>query len=208
MAQRYHHGDLRRQLLVAAGEVLERSGPEAITLRGLARSLGVSHAAPGYHFADRDALLIELAAEGHEMLEAAMVDRLSHDSQSSPQLAIGEGYLDFALANPNRFRLMFAGIADMGPSASPTFAQAAQRSFATLVAVTGSTPGAEPDPREWLSSWALVHGLATLWVDGSLEYGFAGADAAAQFRATATAILSDHTLARQAVTGPAVPRSG
>jgi AcrR family transcriptional regulator len=190
MAQRYHHGDLRRQLLVKAGEVLEQDGPEGITLRGLARSLGVSHAAPGYHFSDRDALLIELAAEGHEMLEAAMSARLVDDAGSPPQLAIGEGYLDFALSHPNRFRLMFAGIADMSPSTSPTFTQAAQRSFATLVQVTSQEPG-EADPRDWLSAWALVHGLATLWVDGSLEYGFPRQDPAA-FRAAATAILADH----------------
>lgn len=197
MSDPYHHGDLRRQLLVQAGQVLEREGPEGITLRGLARSLRVSHAAPGYHFSDRNALLIELAAEGHEMLEAAMVARQDSDPGIPPQVAIGEGYLDFALANPNRFRLMFAGIADKGPSSSPTFAAAASRSFATLIQVTDSGAESAPDPREWLSAWALVHGLATLWVDGALGAGW-GPDDVGAFRDMATAILADHTRARRA----------
>lgn len=194
MAQRYHHGDLRRQLLAQAGELLESDGPEAITLRGLARRLGVSHAAPSHHFHDREALLVELAAQGHEMLEAAMRRRLADEPQQPPSLAIGEGYLDFALANPNRFRLMFAGIAEMEPTGSPSFTDAAQRSFATLVQFTGDD--SDPDHTEpWLSSWALVHGLATLWVDGSLHYAFGTPGDPAPFRSRATRILAEHTRA-------------
>jgi AcrR family transcriptional regulator len=195
MADRYHHGDLRRQLLARAGELLENDGPETVTMRGLARSLGVSHAAPGYHFADRDALLLELAAEGHEMLAAAMVDRLRDAPADGRVLAIGEGYLDFALGNPNRFRLMFAGIADMDPGASEAFAAAAQRSFETLLTVTSASPDPGVNPAAWLSAWALVHGLATLWVDGTVQNGFDQDDGAATYRSLATTILTKHNAA-------------
>ena len=195
MTDRYHHGDLRRQLLLRAGDVLESQGPDAITLRGLARSLGVSHTAPSHHFADRDALLIALAAQGHDMLQSAMTERLATDHHSPAQVAIGEGYLDFALTHPQRFRLMFAGIADLHPSASPDFAKAAQASFSTLVQVTDTGRRAATDPSDWLSAWALVHGLATLWVDGVLASGFTGDNAVDDFRSIATTILSDHTRA-------------
>lgn len=193
MIDRYHHGDLKRELLTTAGELLESDGPDSVTLRGLARSLGVSHAAPGYHFADRRALLVELAAEGHQMLEAAMTGRLHDSPDDAPVLAIGEGYLDFAIANPNRFRLMFAGIADMEPSASPSFAVAAHSSFATLVTVTSGNSDPAADPTKWLSAWAIVHGLATLWVDGALQYGFTDRGNPVAFRQQATAILSAHS---------------
>ncbi len=193
MTDRYHHGDLKRELLNRAGELLEADGPDAVTLRGLARSLGVSHAAPGYHFADRQALLVELAAEGHRMLEAAMIGRLKNSPGDTPVLAIGEGYLDFALSDPNRFRLMFAGIADMDPSASQSFAVAAHTSFTTLVRVTSGSTDPSANPTEWLSAWAIVHGLATLWVDGALQYGFTDRDDAEAFRQQATSILSAHS---------------
>ena len=190
MADRYHHGDLRRQLLDEAGVVLEEDGPEALTLRGLARRLGVSHAAPGHHFADRGALLVELAAQGHRDLEQAMRDRLASDPGEEPAVAIGEGYLDFALEHPQRFRLMFAGVADLSPSDSPSFSEAAGASFATLVRTTTGTADPDADPTRWMAAWALVHGLATLWVDGSLP---GDRSDTATFRARATRILRDHS---------------
>lgn len=193
MNDRYHHGDLKRELMASAGQLLEADGPDSVTLRGLARSLGVSHAAPGYHFSDRRALLIELATEGHVMLEAAMTRRLQASPRDSRVLAIGEGYLDFALANPNRFRLMFAGIADMDPSSSQSFAVAAHTSFTTLVQVTSESTDPGADPTKWLSAWAIVHGLATLWVDRALQYGFADRDNPAEFRQQATSILTAHS---------------
>ena len=60
----YHHGDLRQALLAEATAMLEESGADGLSLRALARRVGVSHAAPGHHFADRNALLAELAADG------------------------------------------------------------------------------------------------------------------------------------------------
>ena len=142
----YHHGDLRRQLLVQAGQVLEQEGPEGITLRGLARSLRVSHAAPGYHFSDRNALLIEVGRRGSRDARGRDGSEAGQRSGNTAPGCHRRGYLDFALANPDRFRLMFAGIADKGPSSSPTFAAAASRSFATLIQVTDSGGRVGPRP--------------------------------------------------------------
>src|SRR6266536_5182875 len=73
MAKRaYHHGDLRRALLVAAVEVIEESGPAALSLRDLARRAGVSHAAPQHHFGDKAGLLTAVAAEGYRRLATAL----------------------------------------------------------------------------------------------------------------------------------------
>lgn len=163
----YHHGDLRAALLRAAGEVLERDGADAVTLRGLARELGVSHAAPGHHFVDRDALLLELAAEGHEMLAAAMQARLAQSTGNRLE-AIGKGYLDFALGHPQRFRLMFSGIAGLDWASCPALSAAGARSLGILLDVTTSSDSPGEDTATWLHSWALVHGLATLWNDGAL----------------------------------------
>ena len=71
-ARTYHHGDLRAALLAEAGLLLEQEGVDAVTFRGLARRLGVSHAAPGYHFADREDLLLDLGTRGHVLLTEAM----------------------------------------------------------------------------------------------------------------------------------------
>src|ERR1700745_4165250 len=69
----YHHGDLRAALIAAARQVLETARPEAITLKSLAHRLGVSQPAPYRHFANRDALLAAVAADGFERFRDALV---------------------------------------------------------------------------------------------------------------------------------------
>lgn len=103
----YHHGDLRAALLKAAGRTLEKEGPEAISLRDLARSADVSHNAPYRHFPDRDALLAALSDEGYEQLVDALRGRPWREQASS--------YLRFALGNPQRFRLMSTRAGDLRP---------------------------------------------------------------------------------------------
>src|SRR5688500_9033811 len=99
----YHHGDLRQAVLGTAGEMMEKEGLAALSMREVARRAGVSHNAPYRHFPDRDSLLRALAAEGFERLGDAL--------QSRPRREMGEAYVDFALAHPERFRLMFGGLA-------------------------------------------------------------------------------------------------
>src|SRR5919106_3067320 len=105
----YHHGDLRTALLQTAAKILEKQGLVALSLRELARLAGVSHNAPYRHFPDRDSLLAALAAEGFELLGDAL--------QSRPRREMGEAYVEFALAHPERFRLMFGGLAGLEPRA-------------------------------------------------------------------------------------------
>src|SRR5215208_1766242 len=70
----YYGGDLRRDLLDAALELIAREGPSAVSLRSLAKRLGVSHAAPANHFPDKAALFTAIATEGFELLGAAITD--------------------------------------------------------------------------------------------------------------------------------------
>ena len=58
---RYHHGDLRAALIARATEVIATGGVDALSLRELARDIGVSHGAPGRHFPDKQALLDAVA---------------------------------------------------------------------------------------------------------------------------------------------------
>jgi AcrR family transcriptional regulator len=144
----YHHGELRPTLLRAAAKILEKEGREAISLRDLARRAGVSHAAPYRHFADRQALLAALAEEGFAMLAA--------DLEGKPWREQAVAYLRFALANPERFRLMFT---------LPV--PASLRHLVDGDAVAQAT-------------WAMVHGLTHLVLAGH----FAGEDPEALVRRT------------------------
>lgn len=151
----YHHGNLRPALLRAAGKMLEKEGPASISLRHAARRAGVSHNAPYRHFADREALLAELAAEGFEMLSAAM---RGHTGRQ-----MGEAYVGFALEHPQRFRLMFGGLLPV--SQYEHLRVAASATYASLVEAFKDLPKPETAAA---AAWSLVHGLAHLKLDGHL----------------------------------------
>jgi len=104
----YHHGNLRRALLERAAEVIADEGVEAVSLRGLARDLGVSHTAPSRHFADRRTLLAELAKDGFRRSVEAM-DAGAEAAGSDPiarYRALGRSYVRFACENPSYFRAL------------------------------------------------------------------------------------------------------
>lgn len=102
----YHHGNLRKELLDRAVHVIAEQGIESLSLRALARDLGVSHAAPSRHFADKTELLRALATEGNDrfvtyVLEAA--DRAG-DNPLVRYAAMGKAYIRFCIEYPAYYR--------------------------------------------------------------------------------------------------------
>lgn len=153
----YHHGDLQAALIRAAGKILEKEGVETLSLREVARRAGVSHNAPYRHFAEREGLLAELAAEGFEML--GQVQREA--AKAGGLRAMGEAYVHFALAHPQRFRLMFGG--QLSIAKHPRLREVATKTFGVLSgALSAAVPEAKGARDASIAAWALVHGLAQL----------------------------------------------
>jgi len=178
----YHHGDLKAALVRAGSMLLARRGDAALTLRAVAREVGVSHAAPYHHFADKDGLLDAVAASGFEKLDAALRGAL-RPLEGRPPLerfhALGPAYVRFAVAEPHLFRLMFqarGGRTGFGPE----LGEVARRPFARVRAeaeVCLATWKARPVPdamQVTMLAWASMHGLATLWTQGALGAGAPG----------------------------------
>ncbi|MFK4107564.1 TetR/AcrR family transcriptional regulator [Streptomyces sp. NPDC002176] len=162
----YHHGDLRAACLRAARELLEEDGSAGLSLRAVARRAGVSATAPYRHYADRDALVSAVAAEGYrelaESLAAAHPDPRTPDELASVAVA----YVRFALDRPAMFRVMFAEPCD--PNSEERVAATAAISGYVRGIVQAAFPGADPDALA-TTVWALVHGLAFLHLDGKLD---------------------------------------
>jgi len=179
--QPYHHGDLAAALVAAGAELLAERGLQGFTLREAARRAGVSHAAPAHHFGDARGLLTAVAASGFARLAEAEREAAAAESNPAARLmAIGLSYIKFALANPALFRLMFHS--DQIDRGSDRIRGPGRASFDVmqdaLAAARGRESGglippeAARDPLV-LRQWAIVHGLATLAVEGRL--GPAGA---------------------------------
>ena len=174
----YHHGNLRRALIDTALQVIEEEGPAALSLRGLARRLGVSHAAPEYHFADKTALLTSIAAEGSALLATAM-ERAGGDF-----LQVGLAYVRFVLEHPAHVRVMYEP--SLYRTDDPEIEASRQRCYATLLAAAGSFwPEADP-AQVGLAGWCLMHGVASLWLGGNLRQFAADPVALARWVAEAT----------------------
>ena len=162
----YHHGDLRRALLAAAVEMIAEAGPAALSLRALARRTGVSHAAPAHHFADKAGLLTAIAAEGYELLAAALREA---EERTGSYLEMGVAYVHFAVTHRAHFEVMFRP--ELYHADDPAVVAARRASGVLLYGPVRDLSDRDPDfdsLRAGVAAWSLVHGLATLYLDGAL----------------------------------------
>lgn len=155
-------GTLRGTLVRTAMAMLEADTPD-FSLRAVARTAGVSAMAPYRHFPNKAGLLGAVASEGFAILTR---DLLAAEMGGNPRERLinqGIAYICFARARPALFRLMFADrrMVNLGEECE---AQAYQVLTATVAAILGG--GVE---QATLASWAIVHGLAMLALDGRLE---------------------------------------
>ncbi|MGW5731462.1 MULTISPECIES: TetR/AcrR family transcriptional regulator [Streptomyces] len=196
-ASSYHHGDLRAACLRAARELLEADGSAGLSLRAVARRAGVSATAPYRHFADRDALVSAVAAEGYRELAGHLAD--AHPAPSTPDelAAVAVAYVRFALEHPALFRVMFAEPCDPTSEERVAATEAISQYVRGIVRTT--FPGADADALS-TTVWALVHGLAFLHLDGKLDASTPEV-VAAQVRAAVGALFdASPALSRTAAT--------
>ncbi|MFE6964199.1 TetR/AcrR family transcriptional regulator [Agromyces sp. NPDC057679] len=177
----YHHGNLREALLTRAWATIDDDGLDALSMRQLARDVGVSHGASARHFADRTALLDAIAVTGFERMNAALTEAVTSEPTFDARLrAAGLAYVRFAVDHPAILDLMYK--AKHHPDASPELLELSRASMAAVVALVAESQAKgeirEGDvERQALVVFAAVHGVAALATDDLLD-GVAWQDAA------------------------------
>jgi AcrR family transcriptional regulator len=169
--QQYHHGNLRESLIAAAEEILREHGVARFSLREAARRCGVSPAAPAHHFGDARGLLTAVATRGFQRL----ADELERDvilTGADHFERLGATYLRFARDDPAIFSIMWA--TDLLDQSDQAYLSAGRNAFNVLERlVNGRDVAVATAPRlpqaPTLATWALVHGLARLALDGALR---------------------------------------
>jgi AcrR family transcriptional regulator len=163
----YHHGQLRTALIQAGFDLLDSQGHEAVTVRGVARLAGVSHAAPVNHFKDRKALLTELASQTFADIDKAIATAVATPQVKSVR-AIVDSYEHFAFAAPNRYKLLWR--CELLDLSCPRLAQACQSAYLTLEKAL-ATCGVEAHIVTIAASalWSTLHGHVSLRLDGALH---------------------------------------
>ena len=172
--RRYHHGNLKEILLASALRLMSEVGPQAFTLREVARRAGVSHNAPYRHFRDKQDLVLAVATQGFDLLTASMIEAMSEGRTAQERLRLaGRGSVQFALRWPQHIQAMFDIHTVKGPSASATASgrRALQPLLDAVVAVqvAGGLPAGDPLPLA-VVAWSGVHGLAKLAISGRLPF--------------------------------------
>ncbi|MCA3323235.1 MAG: TetR/AcrR family transcriptional regulator [Roseomonas sp.] len=173
MKKPYHHGNLRAALLEAARARLAEGAEATLSLRDLAARVGVSVNATYRHFDSKEALLMELAAEGFDALRAAMqeaVAKLGAAEAIERLRATGETYVHFAQDDPALFQLMFGREGRFAEH--ERFRDAAEAAFAVVVECVAAVQQVAPDlpsvTKAAVAAWSLVHGFAILSLGGYL----------------------------------------
>jgi len=169
----YHHGALRGALVATALRVVAEEGVGALSLRDLARRLGVSHAAPAHHFPDRASLLVAIAGDGFARLAGALAAgaAAAGPARGDRLLAVARAYVGFALDHPGHFRAMFGPHVAGLPRAPAEVARAAEAGWRVVEEAVEVLVGAG-DPRVpqlSFAAWSLLHGASILFLDGLLR---------------------------------------
>src|SRR3954465_963434 len=156
----YHHGNLREAILTASAAVVAADGIGTLSLRAIAKDLGVSHTAFRRHFGSREGVLSALAAQGSRLL----AQELGAAAVDGDLVGVGVAYVRFAVAHPGHFTVMFRS--DLLDNADPELVAARAQAYALL---PSGVPGEGLEDLEagQVLGWAVVHGIATLALTGN-----------------------------------------
>lgn len=180
--RQYHHGDLRNALRAAASELIRQRGAESVSLREISQAAGVSHAAAYRHYADKQALLADLAELGFR--ELADINRAAVAATPGGPVeqlrASGQAYVEFGVQHPHLLQLMFAGVvADWQAYPGLVAASGALADALADIIRAGQASGelkAGPGGDLTLAAWSMVHGLTLLIIGGHVQATTTGAD--------------------------------
>jgi AcrR family transcriptional regulator len=172
----YHHGDLKNALIKAGVDILAKDGVSGLSLRKVASKTGVSHAAPYAHFADKQALIAAISTEGFRQL----YERISsvadeYKTKPSRQLVeVGWAYVQFALDDRDRFKVMFSGVLEKEKE-YPEFVTESQRNFQLVKMVVEANQASGvlrsgSSDLVALSAWGIIHGFIMLLLEGQISH--------------------------------------
>ncbi|AWY00057.1 TetR family transcriptional regulator [Marinomonas primoryensis] len=173
LKKHYHHGDLTKSLLESASLIIKEQGAESLSMRKLADTVGVSRTAPYHHFKDKNALLCALAEQGFCEQEKILYSLIKQDYTAEECFKkYVHAYLEYALHHNETYDLMYGRTIWKAGSPSPSLKAASKRTFKIWIDWVEELqqhkvlPSNNTPLRIGQTTWASLHGLARLFIDG------------------------------------------
>jgi AcrR family transcriptional regulator len=165
----YHHGELREALIQATRQLVEERGAENFTLADACRVAGVTTAAPYRHFRGKQEILEEIAARGFDEMRKRAMAAVAEKGEGTLHgiIAMGQGYVAFAVQETAVFRLMFGQEPSLKKSENVVgTGHACFQHVIDQVALYCKRNKVRDDAQEIaLKLWTFVHGAASLLID-------------------------------------------
>ncbi len=168
-------GDLREACIQEALAIVGKHGIQSLSLREVARRLGVSHQAPYKHFRSRDHILAEIVSRAYTAFAEHLEARPRSSDAHTDLEAMGRAYIEYALTHPLQYELMF-GNAMPDPAQHPDMMKNARHAFALLQAgirrlhrASARADAAERSDHDALFVWSVLHGACGIMHSQSLQ---------------------------------------
>jgi len=203
-SSKYHHGDLKQALLKAAKRLVVEKGKDALSLRGIATEVGVSHMAPYAHFKNKSELFKAVAASCFLQLGNKLEKILQQDNNPDELVLLyGVAYVEFAIENPEMYELMLSQthpnkskliVKFPDPHSVSEYESSLQEtSKRTYLLLRDCFARKESNQSivnmQAQGAWALVHGVSSLLISGQIVLD--SETSIKQFLDTASQGLSD-----------------
>ncbi len=168
----YHVGNLEPQLIEQAKKMLEEVGPDKLSIRAVAERVGVSATAVYHHFANKDELMSQVAADGFNALEQTLLACHQHVERQNKMRVISRQYMLFAFEHPAMYQLMFGSQlahSEMNPALSTARKNAYAVVEQCVAEVLDKDAGSKEVRSASLAAWSFAHGLASLMIHNVFE---------------------------------------
>lgn len=173
--EHYHHGDLKKEMIIKGIQLLNEEKYEDFSLRKIAAMCGVSHSAPYKHFKSKDelilAIILEVSNSFRKALEEA-VQKYPKDAQNQI-IELGKCYVRFMVENPDYMRFIFINPSHKSINVIPVPDYETNPYQIFQKSALGYLEWLEANPQnqavDILTMWSLVHGYSMLLVNGNID---------------------------------------
>ena len=173
--EHYHHGDLKKEMIIKGIQLLNEENYEDFSLRKIAARCGVSHSAPYKHFKNKDELILAIIQEVSDSFKKALEEAVQKYPEEAENqiIELGKCYVRFMVENPDYMRFIFINPSHKSINLVPVPDNETNPYLIFQKSALGYLKWLEANPQDQevdiLTMWSLVHGYSMLLVNGNVD---------------------------------------